>query len=77
MKKVRITQCDRVLAYIRQNGFITDSDARDDLGVARLSGRVFDLKNLGYDIRMEWRTGKNRYGQKVRYGAYYLGKDGK
>ena len=75
MNKVRMSQCDRVLAYIRKHKCITDNQAHDDLGINRLSGRIYDLKNKGYDIRLEWRTGKNRYGQKVRYGAYYLGED--
>lgn len=73
----KMTQCDRVLDYIRRYGYITDNDAHDDLHINRLSGRVHDLRNRGYDIQMEWRTGKNVYGQTVRYGAYYLGKDGK
>jgi hypothetical protein len=72
----RLSQCDRVLAYIKEHGYITDNDAHDDLGVNRLSGRVYDLKDKGYDIRLEWRSGRNRYGRMVRYGAYYLG-DGK
>ena len=73
MSKVRMSKCDKVLAYIRQHGYITDNDAHDVLHINRLSGRIYDLKSRGIDVRMEWRTGKNIDGQKVRYGAYYLG----
>ena len=36
MSKVRMSQCDKVLAYIRQHGYITDNDAHDVLHINRL-----------------------------------------
>ena len=49
-KKTRKNQCDRVLEYMNTHGGITDTEARDELHLNRLSGRIFDLKKLGYPI---------------------------
>ena len=71
----KMSQCERVLAYIRENGSISDNDAHYDLGINRLSGRIFDLRKQGYPIVMEWKKSKNRYGEMTRYGVYTLGKE--
>jgi len=44
-------QCQRVLDYIKREGSITTMDAFLDLGIARLSGRIYDLRTAGLDIR--------------------------
>lgn len=46
--------------------------AFQDLGITRLSGRIYDLKALGYQIRTETVAGRNRYGEKVHYFKYSL-----
>lgn len=71
-KKTRKNQCDRVIEYMCAHGGITDTEARDELHMNRLSGRIYDLKRLGYQIEKEWRYGKNVYGDKVKYAYYYL-----
>ena len=38
----------------------------------RLSARIYDLRAMGYDIKTEIVTVKNRYGQKVRVSRYTL-----
>lgn len=75
-KKTRKNQCDRVLEYMNTHGGITDTEARDELHLNRLSGRIFDLKKLGYPIGKEWRYGKNVYGDKVKYAYYFVLKAG-
>lgn len=58
-----ITQTERVLAYIREFGSITQLEALRDLGVMRLASRVSDLRKQGYNISGKNEAVKNRYGE--------------
>ena len=44
------TQADRVLEYIKKFGSITTLQAFRDLGVTRLSARIFELRDRGIII---------------------------
>ncbi len=68
----KMTQCERVLQFIKDFGKITDNDAHNYLHINRLSGRIFDLRKQGYNIVMEWESNKNVYGEMTRYGVYRL-----
>lgn len=54
----------RVLQYIKEHGSITSMEAFTDLRITRLSGRIFDLKQLGHAIvtDYEFDSDGNRYG---------------
>lgn len=65
------TQCFDVLNCMKTNGFITD-DIAVDLGVYRLSARIFDLRNKGFAITTMMCNGKNRHGHTCRYARYSL-----
>lgn len=66
------TQAERVLEYIKKFGSITTLDAFKDLGVTRLSARIFELRNKGLNIDSTSVTSKNRYGETCTYAKYYL-----
>ena len=66
-------QTDRVLAYIREFGSITQYDALMDLGVMRLASRISDLKRQGYTITGKMEAVKNRYGEKCYVKRYSEG----
>ncbi len=68
-------QTERVLDYMRRFGSITTMQAFADLGVARLSARIADLKDEGFDIVSETLSTKNRYGEHVRYAKYSIRKE--
>jgi hypothetical protein len=68
----RVTQRDRVLAYIRDFGSITSWQAYEDLGIMQLGTRIFELKERGYRFKKEKVTKKNRYGDKCRFDKYML-----
>ena len=70
------TQADRVLAYIRTFGSITTLEAFRDLGVTRLSARIFELRDKGLNIDSTNVTSKNRYGESCTYAKYFLRKEG-
>ena len=57
------TQNERILAYIKEFGSITQLEALRDPGVMRLASRISDLRRQGYNIVSERETVKNRYGE--------------
>ena len=72
-----MTQCEKILDYIRVNGSITPLDALREFGCMRLASRISDLKNQGYDINSMIETKKNWRGESVRYARYELKGDNK
>lgn len=67
------TQNDRILAYLKNHKEgITSKDAFELFGITRLSGRIFDLRDMGYDIATEQESSKNRYGDTTTYARYKL-----
>jgi len=67
-----MTHCEAILAYIQEHGSITPLEALTHCACMRLSARIYDLRAMGYDIKTEIVTVKNRYGQKVRVSRYTL-----
>ena len=57
-----ITQSERILDYMRENGSISTMQAFADLGITRLSARIYDLKQDGHKI--------------IKHRIYYRRKDG-
>jgi hypothetical protein len=68
----KATQAERVLDYIEKFGSITQYEALQDLGVMRLASRISDLKKLGYPIKSEVVTVKNRFGENCFIKRYSL-----
>ena len=64
---MKSTQCEKVLAYMRQFGSITQLEA--------LASRISDLRQQGVAIGRRIKTGKNRYGDTVSFAEYYLLED--
>lgn len=69
-----MTQHDRILQYIERNGVITPMDAFMQLGITKLSTRVGELIRMGHPISKAQRTGKNRFGETVRFTEYRMGR---
>ena len=67
-----------LLEYMRQNGSVTPQEALRDLGILRLSARIYELRNCeelrsqGLRIASERERAKNRYGSNVVYSRYSL-----
>ena len=59
----KVTQTQRVLDYIRENGSITQLEALKELGVMRLASRISDLKRQGFKIISKPETVLTRYGK--------------
>jgi len=71
-----MTQCERIIDYIKEFGSITTMEAFSDLGITRLASRIHDLREDGYEIEREIIRDKNRYGEPVHYMRYSLKKGG-
>ena len=69
----KMTQKERILQHMRKNGGITNAEAFRLYGITRLSGRIYELRQDGHDIRGKKCTSVNRYGKRVYYDLYVLG----
>lgn len=72
MANNKITQRDRVLQYIRENGSITAWEASKEIGCLQLSARLCELKKRGYNFAKKRIHSVNRYGDKTHYDVYRL-----
>lgn len=67
-----MTQCEKVLDWMERHGSIDPAQAFLELGVYRLSGRIKDLRNEGYDIKSETVRYKTKDGEKKHFARYSL-----
>ena len=58
MANKRPSQANRLLDYLKKSGSITTWEAFKELGITRLSARIFEIKERGYLIKTESITGK-------------------
>lgn len=65
----RQSQCELILAHLKAGGTLTQLEAyRKPFRCGRLGGRVFDLRQRGYNIQTEM----VRVGDGVRVARYFL-----
>lgn len=64
-----ITQCEKVLNYMKDHGSITSRQAYH-LGIMRLASRISELKTAGYKIKSESVKVKNRDGSSTYIAKY-------
>lgn len=67
---MKMTQKDRVLKYMRDNGSITPFEAFTELGITRLAARICELQHTGQDIISEPVETVNRYGERAYFTRY-------
>ena len=65
----------RIITYMKLRGGITSQEAFREFGITRLSARIKELRDMGYNISTIMIDGKNRYEEPVRYGFYKLVED--
>lgn len=63
-----MTQCDKIIAYLKQGNTLTPLDGLRLFGTMRAGARIFDLRKQGHDIRS--RMVKTEGGKHV--AQYYL-----
>lgn len=72
MGKLKTTQHDRIVDYIKKHGSITTLDAYNDLGITKLTTRISEMRRMGMTIIGERITVKNRYDEECSVNRYTL-----
>lgn len=72
MARQTVTQCEKIVRYMKMFGKITARDAMIDIGCMRLASRIHDLKRMGYGISSEMVKVKNRDGSETYISVYHL-----
>lgn len=73
MDKKKKSQTDLVLDYINANGGITTRQAYEDLGITRLSARIWELKHdRKLPIDDEFIDVPTRSGEETQVKKYFL-----
>lgn len=67
-----MTQKERIVRYLKDEGSITALEAVKELGVLQLSARLCELIEDGYDFDKKTESSLNRYGERVYYTRYSL-----
>lgn len=67
-----MTQNERVIEYIKRFGSISTYEAFTELGITRLSARIFELQEAGHEFDRETVHSINRMGESVSYTRYSL-----
>jgi len=70
-----MTQHERIYNYLLENKVITAREAMLDLGIYRLSARISEMLQDGYNISKKRITVKNRWNEKCHIVEYCLGAD--
>ena len=60
----------RILKHFEQYGSITSMEAFKNYSITRLSARIKDLRDMGYDIDTVMVESENKYGEPVRFAKY-------
>ena len=66
-------QTQKVLEYLESHVGITPREAYDNLGIYRLSARIWELRDAGYPITTNRKEVPNRYGETSIVAEYRLG----
>ena len=71
-----MTQNYRVLCHLKSGMPLTSLEALNLYGIARLSARIFELKENGYHIVSNTVKRRTRFGNRVSIVEYRMGDDG-
>jgi len=68
----KITKKQRVLTALQNHGSISPWYAINNLGDTRLAATISSLIKDGHEITSKTETGKNKFGDKIRYSRYFI-----
>lgn len=66
---------DLILMHMKKYGSITQAEADKEYGIKRLSARINELRNMGYPIKTDMISCKNRRGNISNFAKYSIGED--
>lgn len=67
-----MTQHERIIRHLESGYTLTQAEAFMEYGIGRLSSRICELRKLGYPIKGEFITKKNRYGEPCTFVQYSM-----
>jgi len=67
-----VAQTERLRKHLESGSSINPLQAWKELGIYRLSARVFDLRQAGVDVSGEFVEVQNQYGEKCRVKQYSI-----
>ena len=67
-----MTQCERIIKYIKDFGSITNREASYELGILNFGARISDLRRQGIHLKATPEKCKNRYNEICVYNRYTL-----
>ena len=73
---MKLNQKQKVLRHLKNYGSITPLEAFNDYAIMRLTSRICELKDEGYDIKSELISSTNRFKEKVTFSKYTLNESG-
>ena len=71
-----MNQTNVVLSHLKSGRTITTMDAYELYGITRLSAKIFELRDKGYNIQFNRIKTTNRFGNKCSYKEYFLVNEG-
>lgn len=66
------TDRDLILMHMKKYGSITQDEANEEYGIKRLSARINELRNMGYPIKTDIISCRNRRKRISNYAKYSL-----
>ena len=67
-----VAQTERLRKHLESGNSINPLQAWKELGIYRLSARVFDLRNSGLEVAGEFTEVENQFGEKCRVKTYSM-----
>jgi cbb3-type cytochrome oxidase cytochrome c subunit len=67
-----MTQNQKILEHMMTKGTITPLEAMNEYGIMRLSGRIYDLRHMGYNVHRKIIAVRNRDGESAYVAQYSL-----
>ena len=67
-----MTQQERILSYLQEGKTLTRLNAWDALGILEAPARISELRAKGHQIKTDFITVINRYGEKVKIAEWTL-----
>lgn len=71
-KKDEMTQNEKILDWLKMHRTLTQAEAVRLFGCYRLSARIYEIREQGFDIRKTTQEAINRDGEKVHFAEYWL-----
>ena len=72
--KATESQNKRLAKYLRDGGKVNPLMAWQNLGICRLSARIFDIKELGLNVQSRFIEVLNRFGETTKVKEYWIEK---